>query len=231
MKLKHKQEFKPAQWFKNKYCVSSSSLRLWDSKGKIQSIRCPGGKRFYNTHSVDELLGIEHNGNNNDDSQNTEKKSYIYARVSSKKQETDLERQVSILSEAYPNHKVIKDIGSGLNFKRQGLCSLLERVYEGNVTEIVVLHKDRLSRFASGLLEHLFEKTGVKFVVHSPSQDLSDFCDLADDLLAVTTFFVASNNGKRSAQHRRMRKEKIRDSGEKNAGIEITKNDTNTFGK
>lgn len=197
-----KHGYKPAGWFRKQFSLSASSLRLWESNGKITAIKCPGGKRIYNTESVERLVGI----GTSELSKDKEKKGYIYARVSSAKQKEDLERQIETLKKAYPSHSVIKDVGSGVNFKRQGLRSLLDRVYEGMVQEIVVLHKDRLSRFAAGLLEYIFEKSGVRLVVHSPNQDLSGFSDLADDLLAITTFFVASHNGKRSAEHRRMRR-------------------------
>lgn len=193
--------YKPAKWFKDKYCISSSSLRLWDSKGLLKVIKFPGGKRLYDIKCIEQLFGIT---TREESSKKTE--DYIYTRVSSPKQKEDLERQIRILTDVYPHHKIIKDIGSGLNFKRQGLRSLLDKIYKGLVREVVVLHKDRLSRFAAALLEYIFEQSNVKFVVHSPSQDLSGFNDLADDLLAVTTFFVASHNGKRSAEHRRIRK-------------------------
>jgi len=197
---KSNSQFKPASWYRDQFGVSSGAMRIWESDGKVQAIRCPGGKRLYHRGSVEKLLGRTI-------TEEEEKKSYIYARVSSPKQSEDLERQIKILKEAYPQHSIIKDIGSGLNFKRQGLRTLLDRIYEGVVGEIVVLHKDRLSRFASWLLEYFFEKSGVRLVVHSPCKDLSNFSDLADDLLAVTTFFVASHNGKRSAEHKRIRRQ------------------------
>lgn len=36
----------------------------------------------------------------------------------------------------YPNHELIQDIGSGLNFKRKGLNALLERILSGDVSEV-----------------------------------------------------------------------------------------------
>jgi len=53
----------------------------------------------------------------------------IYARVSSSRQdkECDLDRQIEILKNHCPNYtEIIKDIGSGVNFKRKGFLSLLE---------------------------------------------------------------------------------------------------------
>jgi predicted site-specific integrase-resolvase len=74
------------------------------------------------------------------------KRGYIYARVSSTKQRPDLDRQCTDLQEAYPEHVLVKDIASGVNFKRRGMQTLLEQALKGMVSEIVVLHRDRLAR-------------------------------------------------------------------------------------
>nr|WP_293031240.1 recombinase family protein [Moorena sp. SIO3I8] len=47
----------------------------------------------------------------------------MYARVSSRSQKADLEQQVQFLKSRYPEAEIIKDIGSGLNFRRKGLQS------------------------------------------------------------------------------------------------------------
>jgi predicted site-specific integrase-resolvase len=41
----------------------------------------------------------------------------IYARVSTQKQRDDLQAQVTRLTDKYPDAKIIRDIGSGHNFK------------------------------------------------------------------------------------------------------------------
>ena len=103
-------------------------------------------------------------------------------------------------------HDVIRDVGSGLNFKRPGLQALLEQVHRGTVSEVVVRHKDRLCRYRLELLEWIFKKAGTKLVVLSHEQEASSTKELADDLLAITTVFVARHNGQRSTENRRKRK-------------------------
>ena len=144
----------------------------------------------------------------------TGKRSYIYARVSSSKQRGDLDRQIADLQKAYPDHIVIKDIASGVNFKRKGLCSLLELVLSGVVSEVAIAHRDRLARFGCDLLEFVFAKVGTRLVVLCADEDTDDKHDLASDLLAVTTLFVASYNGRRSAENQRRRRR------EKKSGVE-----------
>ena len=53
-------------------------------------------------------------------------------RVSSKKQSADLERQIAFMRERYPDDEIVSDVGSGLNFRRRGLISILERVHTGD---------------------------------------------------------------------------------------------------
>lgn len=141
---------------------------------------------------------------------------YIYCRVSNDQQKGDLERQIEELQKAFPDHQLIQDIGSGVNFKRKGLQTLLERVLSGMVSEVIIMHKDRLARIGYDLLEFIFTKAGTKLVVHGSNEESKD-TELADDLLAVTTHFVASFNGRRAAETRKRRKGEI----EKEGGKEI----------
>ena len=50
------------------------------------------------------------------------------------------------------NYEVIKDLGSGVNYKKRGLNKLLELICAGKVAKLVLTHKDRLLRFGSPLL-------------------------------------------------------------------------------
>lgn len=199
--------FKAAKYFQNEYGVSPASLRKWATSGQLEHIRTPGGKRMYNVSGVTRILGI--------DTGNMSKSGYIYARVSSSKQAADLERQIEDLQKAYPRHKLIKDIGSGVNFKRKGLCTLLDCAIHGLVSEVVVMHRDRLARLGFDLLEFLFAKVGTKIVVHGKHDEGEEHeRDLADDLFAVTTLFVASHNGRRAAANRKRRREETKSSRE-----------------
>lgn len=176
--------------------IHSSTLRNWSEAGILDCIRLPGGKRLYNKQQLElKLFGST--------AKERPKTKVVYARVSSQHQKADLERQIQDLQEAYPEHEVLKDIASGLNWKRPGLCSLLERCYEGSIEEVVVAYRDRLCRFGLELLEWIFKKHKVRFVVHNKVETPPNpSTELAEDLLAVSNFFVAKNNGKRAAEKR-----------------------------
>ena len=126
--------------------ISRRTLYTWTHSGKIKSVKTKGGQ--YRYHKED-IFTIE---------KNTFKQNYCYCRVSTRGQLSDLERQVEFFQSKYPNHRIIRDIGSGLNFKRKGLKTILDEAIKGNIGEIVVTHKDKLCRFGFDLFEYIVSK-------------------------------------------------------------------------
>ena len=116
--------------------------------------------------------------------------------MSSKKQENDLVRQLLFLQDKYPNHLIIKDIGSGLNYKRKGFLRVIDEVCEGKVSEVVVYSKDRMCRFGFELVEHLFVKNNTKLLVYEQS-DKSPEEEFTEDILSILQVFACRWNGKR----------------------------------
>ncbi len=51
------------------------------------------------------------------------------------------------LKDKYPQHEILQEVGSGVNFQRKGFQKLFDQICEGLVSEIVVMNKDRLCRF------------------------------------------------------------------------------------
>ncbi|MCE2413740.1 recombinase family protein, partial [Candidatus Poribacteria bacterium] len=88
-----------------------------------------------------------------------------YCRVSGKGQAEALASQVACVQKQYPEAEIIRDFGSGINFKRKGLISLLERVLRGDKLRVVVAHRDRLARFGSEVIQFLVEQNGGEVVV------------------------------------------------------------------
>jgi predicted site-specific integrase-resolvase len=177
------------------YQVSNSTLR-WANQGKIPVVRFNvSGKRLYASNALETAIG------GNADREKTKEK-VAYARVISSHQKEDLERQIEDLRTHFPDHRIISDIGSGINFKRKGMQTILELAMSENLAEVVVMHRDRLARFGVELFESIFAKTGTKFVVFSKDSTDSPN-ELAEDLLAITTVFVARHNGARSAANRK----------------------------
>jgi predicted site-specific integrase-resolvase len=169
--------------------VTSQTLRRWDKEGKIETIRTPSGIRMYNKSSIQAIL--------NKGKPLPERTRTAYCRVSSRGQSNDLQRQIEFYRVFYPDHEVVQDIGSGVNFNRPGMRSLLGRVMCGEIKEIVVAHRDRLCRFAWELIEWICEKNGTRIVVLDKDENQSGDQELAEDVLSIIHVFSCRQMGKR----------------------------------
>lgn len=191
----------PGKEIRKLFSIGNSQLRLWADSGKIDYLQPNNGRRIYKISDVKDILGYKEANKN--------KTKIIYCRVSSNKQKEDLKRQVEDLSKRYPNHEVIQDIGSGINWKRKGFIRLLDKVYKREVSEVVVANKDRLCRFAYDLvLEQIFTRFECEVLVDSiDNRHYTQDEELVEDLIAITTVFVARTHGQRSASKKRTRKQ------------------------
>ena len=169
--------------------VTPQTLRSWAKEGKIRFIRTPSNQYRYNKQDVYDLAGIS--------TDFQKKKKILYCRVSSKKQMDDLERQKHFLQSKFPSHILVTDIGSGINWKRKGLKTILEQSMSGDIEEVVVAHRDRLCRFAFELLEFIFAYNKTKLVVLDKDQHKSTDSELADDLLSIIHIYSCRNMGRR----------------------------------
>ena len=77
-----------------------------------------------------------------------------YCRVSSHKQRDDLERQAERLAAIHPQAEIVKDLGSGLNFKRKGLLALLGRLVRGEKLRVVVTTESDMRDIISAYTEY-----------------------------------------------------------------------------
>lgn len=199
------------------YNITSGTLRNWSEQGKIRCIRPQGTKRLYHQDDIKKIFD-----GTNFEKEPKERKRILYARVSSQHQKEDLDRQIEYIRQLYPEDELIKDIGSGLNWKRSGFETILERIYEGRVSEIVVSYKDRLCRFGYELFEWLCKKSHVKIVVLNPvTKTENREQELSEDLLSIITVFVAKNNGVRASKNRKIRVESKKNKIETDLGTEI----------
>jgi len=167
------------------YNVSEQALRTWSIQGKIKYFTTKGGHRRYCISDT------------NDECKNVPVEKIIYARVSSKKQQGDLDRQIQFLKTRYPGYIIVSDIGSGINFKRKGFKSVLERVFKGTVKEVVVAKRDRFTRFGFDLFEWIFSQHNALLLSDQTGPEDIPETELSDDLMAIITVFSARYYGKR----------------------------------
>ena len=191
--------------------VSIQTVRNWATAGKISYHRLPdsGARRYSVQDAINILNSAKQAGGDVDD------KKVFYCRVSTPTQKKFLDNQIQSARKSHPDYEIVSDVGSGLNFKRKGLRSLLERSMQGKLREVRISHKDRLCRIAFDLMQWIFEKNGCKVVVDNET-DGSDRDEFCEDLLSVITVFAARSNGARSyIGKKRKEAENIRDDGTK----------------
>jgi resolvase, N domain protein len=171
--------------------VTRQTLTKYVKEGRVKVTVKGNGQYDYDSDSVYKLLNKD-----------IERKTYIYARVSTAKQKKDLENQVQLLKtfcfqNGYVLNGVYQDIASGISFeKRKEFFDLLDEVLAGKVERVVITYKDRLSRVEFDLFSYLFAKHGCELVVMSEvgSTDLDSeevFDDVVHLLQSYSTNFYS----------------------------------------
>ena len=132
-------------------------------------------------------------------SQTTSNKKHIcYCRVSSQKQKGDLLRQIEYMKKEYPYHEIITDIASGLNYDRPGLKKLLKYAMDGEVDEVVIAFKDRLTRFGYEMIEWIIkEKSKGVIKIINNNEELTPTEEISKDIISIMNIYTAKINGLR----------------------------------
>lgn len=172
--------------------VTTQTLRNWNRNGTLMpSYTKNNGYRYYSEETIASFI---HKRAKKD------LRVIGYARVSSKKQKDDLERQINNLKEAiskkYKDFDIIQDIGSGINYEKPGLKELIRKIDKREVDVIVVLYKDRLLRYGYELVEYFAKLNGVEIVVLDKVSKTSDQ-ELVEDLIQIITVFSCRLQGRR----------------------------------
>ncbi len=179
--------------------VSIPTLRRWEASGKLIPARTAAGHRRYDLAKLKpEWFHTEA----------LTRRTVAYARVSSHEQKGDLERQKQVL-ELYCarqgwTFEVIADLGSGMNYHKQGLQRLLHDVVAGRIGRLVITHKDRLLRFGAELVFAICEAKEVEVVILNQGEDTTFEEDLATDVLEIITVFSARLYGSRSRKNQKL---------------------------
>ncbi len=182
--------------------MGQAALQRLYQEGVLKGYTTPFGARRFSTESLQEFCSIS-------DTAQTDKLAkvnYLYARVSSKKQSDDLGRQVKFLQDWAVDKEltyvVIEDIGSGINFKRKGLQTILDRCLQGVIGDITIAHRDRLSIFGFDLIESIVSKAGGTITIIDDNKNKSSEQELADDLLSIVHIYSCRQMGKRSYKNK-----------------------------
>ena len=172
--------------------VTAQTLRNWDKQNKLKpSYTKSNGYRYYSEESILSYT----------QERKTKKDINVigYARVSSKNQEDDLNRQIDNLkkyiSNKYTSFEIISDIGSGINYSKPGLLKLIDKINKKEVDLIIVLYKDRLLRFGFELIEYFASINNVKIEILDKQQEEQQ--ELVEDLVQIITVYACKLQGRR----------------------------------
>jgi predicted site-specific integrase-resolvase len=164
--------------------VCKRTAYLWFKKGKIEgAYQLPGGMVII--PDPEPIVIREH--------------TIVYARVSSAENKTNLDTQAQRLcdfcaAKGWIVHRVVKEIGSGLNDTRDKLLHVLKDV---TIQRIVVEHKDRLARSGFGYIKELFP--GEIIVINDTSNKEED---LMQDFVSIVTSYCARLYGHRRGKRK-----------------------------
>jgi len=178
--------------------INAQTLRKLGDENKIKCYKTLSGQRKFDKSYLEKMCN---NDDNDDKIDKDTKKNYIYTRVSSKKQSDDLSRQVEFIKNKRPEYTSyisISDIGSGINFNRKGLTTILDTALQGTLGEVIVAHRDRLCRFGFDLIKLIIEKQGGKITVLDDERNKSSEEELSEDLLSIVHIYSCRQMGKRS---------------------------------
>lgn len=232
-------KYVPYHIVKKSYQVSSQTVRGWATRGQIKYKTIQNANRktwLYDLDSIGKLIDTSTKATEDATNKIHTDCTVLYCRVSSRKQEADLKRQEELLIKAFPDAEVIKDIGSGLNYKRPGFSKLVRRICRNEISRVVVTFRDRLLRFGYELFKQLCDEHSTQLMVYGFGQDdksidhseaRNEF-ELKEDLLSIVNVFVARNNGKRAAYMRKQRKIQAAERDSESAIISESTTETQT---
>jgi putative resolvase len=127
----------------------------------------------------------------------------VYARVSSPENRTNLDSQAERVAafcaaKGWQVANVVKECGSGVNDQRPQLLALLA---DTSISQIVVEHKDRCSRFGVAYIQTLLKTQGRDLVIINEAEE--EQADLLQDFVAIITRVCARLYGRRRASRKK----------------------------
>lgn len=147
-------------------------------------------KNNYNKNNYNKNNHNKNNSNKIKNKKNKILKNIIYVRVSSENYKKDLDRQIKILSNLYPEHKLVTDIGSSIDYNRKGFRNILRQVFNNKINTVVVIHKDKWCRFGFKMFEDIFKMHGSKLVVCKTNYQTSGQ-EFAEEIMSITSVFTS----------------------------------------
>ena len=176
--------------------ITRPTLTKYVKEGKIKVTVKGNGQYDYDVDSVYKMLNKD-----------IERKTYLYARVSTVKQKKDLENQIQLLKNyCFQNglqiNGIYADIASGISFeKHKDFFIMLDDIIAGKVKKVVITYKDRLSRVGFELFSYLFKKYGCEIIVVSEvGSEKLDSEEIFEEIVSLLHCYSMKLYSKRKGQ-------------------------------
>ncbi|AJQ95709.1 IS607 family transposase [Gynuella sunshinyii] len=164
--------------------VSVTTLRRWEVEGKLIPERTMSGHRRYDLDRLKSQMFPP---------QNDSRRTIAYARISHGDCKRGLDWQKRVL-ELYCAqrgwvYEMFSEVGSGLNFKNEGLKKILADIMDDKVSRLVVTHKDRLLRIGADMVLSICEIKQVDVIILNQGEDTVFEEDLNRDAEEIVKIF------------------------------------------
>jgi len=175
------------------------TLQNWDNLGLLKpDTYTPKGRKQY---SHEQYLNFI-----NKPISNTPKENIIYARVSSFNQKNDLKQQINYIENYCTNNqihidKLYTDIGSGLNYNRKNFINLVHKITSNEVNNLIIAHKDRLTRFGFELIQELAKKYNTNIIIIDKIETTPQE-EMVNDLMSIIHVFSSRLYGLRKYKNK-----------------------------
>jgi predicted site-specific integrase-resolvase len=164
------------------YNITKKTLGLWVKTKKIKVKILPSGRYDYIVDGSNKTK--------------KERKTVIYARVSTTGQKENLDRQVERL-QMFASGKgmvvdnVYKEIASALNYNRKNYRKLITLIMEGEIENVIIEYKDRILRIGFEEFKYLCDYRKVNIIIADNSEevDVNKHKEITDDLISIIHHF------------------------------------------
>jgi len=172
--------------FAKRQSITYRTAQNWYYNGKIPNSYKVNNHIYIEINEIEEFINP---------------KIVVYARVSSNDQKDDLNRQIERLksycaAKGYIISKVYSEIASGLNDNRKQFNAMLN---DKDVNKIVVVSKDRLTRFGFNFIKLLTKRLNIEIEIIDQTEKEEN---LIEDFVSIITSFCAKIYGKRSGKNK-----------------------------
>lgn len=176
--------------------ITRPTLTKYVKSDKIKVTVKGNGQYDYDADSVYKMLNKD-----------IERKTYLYARVSTSKQKKDLENQIELLKNysfqnGYKINGIFSDVASGISFtNRKEFFKMLDDIIAGKVKTVIITYKDRLSRVGFEMFSYLFKKYGCEIIVISEvGSEKLDSEEIFEEIISLLHCYSMKLYSKRKSQ-------------------------------